>query len=169
METWVTISDYFGIKCHYQVSNYGNVRSISKKGKIKPIKPVLFGLEYLGVRLPKNGKVHSVYIHRLVALYFVNNPHGKDQVNHKDGNKKNNNALNLSWSTAKENINHSYQKGTSKTGEDRHQTKYTNDQIREIRNRYDAGLRICDICRIFGYDKSTVYLIVKRKTYLSVI
>ena len=169
METWVTISEYFGVKCKYQVSNLGNVRSINKKGVIKLIKPVLFGSEYMGVRLPKNKIIHSVYIHRLVALYFVKNPSNKNQVNHIDGNKKNNIASNLSWSTAKENINHSYLKGTSKTGENRHLTKYTNYEVSEIRKRYDAGMRICDICRVFNYDKSTVYCIVKRRTYKDVI
>lgn len=169
METWVTIQEYFGNNCKYQISNFGNVRSITSKGKIRYVKAVTFGSGYLGVRLPFKNKIHSVYIHRLVALYFIPNIFNKNQVNHIDGNRLNNHYTNIQWVTSKENINHSYYKGTSKVGEERHNTKYTNDQVRDIRNRYDSGMRIAEICRIFNYDKNTVYCIVKRMTYKSVI
>ena len=46
------------------------------------------------------------YIHRLVAQFWLDNIDNKKKVNHIDGNKKNNNMLNLEWVTAKENINH---------------------------------------------------------------
>lgn len=54
-----------------------------------------------------NGKKKRIYAHRAVALAFLPNVNDKkNQVNHKDGNKKNNNVENLEWVTAKENINH---------------------------------------------------------------
>lgn len=47
-----------------------------------------------------------VYVHRIVAVAFLKNPHGKNEVNHKDLDKTNNHYSNLEWVTRKENMRH---------------------------------------------------------------
>lgn len=56
----------------------------------------------------KNGKSVHVRGHRLIAIAWVDNPKDFNIVNHKDGNKINNNAENLEWCTVQYNTQHGY-------------------------------------------------------------
>lgn len=92
----------------YEIDEYGNVYRNKNK-----LKPQVHNKGYLRVYLSKNGKVSKKYIHRLVAETFIPNPNNLPQVNHIDGNKKNNNVNNLEWVTSKENIIHAFKTGLS--------------------------------------------------------
>lgn len=58
------------------------------------------------------GKKH--FLHRLIAETFIPNPNGLPEVNHKDGNKKNNHFKNLEWVTRSENQQHALSTGLRK-------------------------------------------------------
>ena len=62
---------------------------------------------YHMVHLNKNGSSKTYLVSRLVAQAFIPNPQNKEQVNHIDGNKKNNAVWNLEWATPQENTQHS--------------------------------------------------------------
>lgn len=103
--------DIEGHEGHYQVSNFGEVRSLdfpswngrtwfAKKGRVLKQKTSNSGYRY--VILTNKTR----YVHRLVARAFVDNEQNYPQVNHKDENKLNNNAENLEWCTPKYNSNY---------------------------------------------------------------
>ena len=107
---------------HYQVSNFGNIRSkdrinyafhyksnkytyFKKNGKILIPYKNRFG--YLTVKLSVENIKKTLILHRLVAMTFFGLPNDeKNQVNHIDGNKYNNQIDNLEWCTSKENMHH---------------------------------------------------------------
>lgn len=104
-EIWKYIKGYEGL---YQVSNLGRIKSLKRnttKGRI--LKPLLQNNGYYSVTLCKKGIKKVKSIHRLVCLEFLNNDFNFPQVNHKDGNKLNNNINNLEWCSAKYNTIHS--------------------------------------------------------------
>lgn len=116
-EIWKDIKDWEG---YYEVSNLGNVRSckrtITDKNGVnynnneRILKPAKNRDGYLQVGLSKNSKGSSKFVHRLVAEAFIPNLENKPTINHKDGNKLNNNISNLEWATKSEQAIHSLDK-----------------------------------------------------------
>lgn len=108
MEEWKNIPMY----PNYQASNIGNIRSVThydtlgrlKHGVQKKFKKHRNG--YLCVTLYHK---NVVLVHRLVALAFLGVGNNGLEVNHKDGNKQNNNVENLEWVTKSENQKHRYE------------------------------------------------------------
>lgn len=88
----------------YEVNAEGQVR---RKAQI--LKPGSIPSGHLTVALCRGkGKPKSMYVHRLVAQAFLDNPDSKPLVNHKNGNPKDNRITNLEWATYSENVAHGY-------------------------------------------------------------
>ena len=113
--------DVIGYEDEYEISSDGIVKSKDRlcidslgrkrfrKGKV--LHPDIAQNGYYRITLSKNGKRKQVYLHRLLAEHFIDNPNDLPQINHKDGNKLNNNINNLEWCTVQENTIHAYKNG----------------------------------------------------------
>lgn len=172
-EIWKDIKGYEGL---YQVSNFGNVKSldryiINKNGDKQyfPGKYLNQGISdnYLKVTLSKSNKQRTFRVHILVARTFIPNPENKPEVNHMDGDKSNNRVDNLEWNTRSENELHAYKNGLAKPSDKQKQAvaKYAKENyskkviqyslngefIKEWNSMHDVwrelGIRPSYICR----------------------
>ena len=113
----------------YQVSNLGNIRrkeyityksdgtQQTFKEKLCSLHTTSCGYLFVNLQIAKNKK-KAFSVHRLVATYFIPNPENKPEVNHIDGNKKNNVVTNLEWTTRQENELHAFREGLAKHTEE---------------------------------------------------
>lgn len=106
-EIWRNIDGYEG---KYQVSNWGNVKSLNflRSGHPGILSKVNTSTGYYYVTFSANGKRKNFKIHRLVATAFIPNPENKRTVNHFDGDTLNNYVGNLEWATHGQNHKHAY-------------------------------------------------------------
>lgn len=109
-------------KAIYLVSSYGRIFSL----RIIEKKP---NYNKKGNHFSLRNEEKNLSIHRLVGDAFIPNPENKPQINHKDGNRRNNHVNNLEWCTARENMIHAYKNGLSHPPVRR---KFTDNQIRKV-------------------------------------
>ena len=131
--------------------------------------------KYLSFQYDKNGyvkvqmrstdnKSHRYSIHRLVLENFkpVENMENL-QVNHIDGNKKNNNLANLEWTTSEENIRHAIDNNLRATINGA--SKLTPEQVIEIYRRATNGERNIDLGKEFNIHPDQVGRIKNKKSW----
>ena len=70
---------------------------------------------YKYISYSENGRQKHIAVHRLLGKAFIPNPENKPQINHIDGNPRNNSLDNLEWVTAQENVSHAYETGLIRT------------------------------------------------------
>ena len=106
------------------------------------------------------------YVHRLVAMMFLDNPHSYSQVNHKDCNKSNNHIDNLEWISNSENINHAHKSGRmNKRYEVGAVTYLTNDEVIDCYTRIvKYKERISDVARSLNRPRTTISSIVNKRS-----
>ena len=129
------MKDVCGYEGLYKVDENGNVFSVRNN---KLLKRMMFpsGYEYVHLCNGK-GKTKLFRVHRLVAETFIPNPNNLPEVNHKDGDKLNNNIKNLEWCTNLENMRHSVETGLRNIkGENNPSAKLTVKDVINIRKEY---------------------------------
>ena len=90
----------------YEISIYGDVYFKGDvSGKLRRKSGICVQhrnrLGYITVHI--NGKIY--YVHRLLAITYIENPENKKEIDHIDGNPSNSSLDNLRWATPKENSN----------------------------------------------------------------
>jgi hypothetical protein len=107
--------DITGFEGFYQISNFGNVRSLDRTVQTKQgvkhfpgrqIKTSKHMRGYRNVALHKIGSVTMRTVHRLVAETFIPNPNNLSQINHRNFDKTDNRVTNLEWMSPRENSLH---------------------------------------------------------------
>lgn len=145
----------------YDLSDY----TVTKDGDIinnhngRKVKPQPNGKGYL--RFSLGGKL--VFVHRLVAELYVPNPENKPQVNHKDGNKRNNSADNLEWVSNQENRNHAIKNGLHLQAEACSWAKLDWGKVHFIRNHPEISKT--DLAKLFKVSRSTISAVRANKSW----
>ncbi len=108
----------------------------------------------------RDNKKHSKRIHRLLACAFIQNPKNLPQVNHKDGNKLNNNLENLEWVSNSENTQHGYNNNLYRF----HTRSYIiNVYTKPNHIFYKQYSSIRSMCRELNINRKTVTMILKKE------
>ena len=149
---------------NYFISNKGRIYN---KIRGKFLSPSVNSSNYKKVVL--NGK--NLYVHRLVAEAFCFNPNNLCEVNHKDGNKWNNNYTNLEWVSKSENAQHAFNMGLREiSGYTKYKVscsahRFTTTEINDIRQMYYDGMTKQEIANKIGCYSSIICNILNNKTY----
>ncbi len=168
-------------KNKYAIYDDGTVKSLGRIGargyvvKDKILTQHDNNSGYLRVSLNLDGKSKEYFVHRLVAQEFIPHDDNLTVVNHKDGNKHNNNVNNLEWVTPSENNKHAFDTGLKAptivpSGEEHWGHKLTYDDVVYIRNNYKPGDREfgqCALARKFNTSQSNIYDIMNYNTWKS--
>lgn len=120
LETWKPIP----FNSDYEVSSHGNFRnSKTKKQKTFNIEALKSTQTRIRVDVKNDMKKGSgFYLHRVIAMTFIPNPHNLEEVNHIDGNPYNNCVENLEWMTREDNMRHFHE----------NRAKYENKNVRQV-------------------------------------
>lgn len=151
----------------YCINKYGLILNIRTRCEIIPS---ISKKGYLQVCLTNK---NTYKVHRLVALTFIENKENKPEVNHKDGNKLNNNISNLEWNTTQENIEHkrinnlgkTLKAKLSATGINNSQAKLDEEDVIFIRTNCVTKIDIKKFSKELNVSISTIYDIKNRRSW----
>lgn len=144
----------------YAINAMGEVFSLNyrgERGKVSKLKGGYNSKGYHYINFMKGGVKIQRAVHRLVATVFVSNPDGKLEVNHKDGNKRNNRADNLEWCNHGENVKHAFDTGLMNPAIlALKRSKLSLGQIEEAAKMRISGMSYDDIGKHFGCSGNCV-------------
>jgi len=152
--------EFLGFK-DYCVDKSGKVYSLKSNRFLKPQQQ---RTGYYTVSLRNDTEVKTVSLHRVVALAFIENPEGKPQVNHINGDKSDNSVCNLEWMTPKENVQHAYDTGLARGT--RNPDRFLSDDVAHgVCILIQDSWRNKDIAESFGIPQQIVADIRWGKSY----
>lgn len=169
-----------GAESYYLVSNMGRVfsRNYRRTGRVQELAQSELTdrrrsseTKYRRVKAYFINKHTPTAVHRLVALAFVPNPEGYNQVNHINGDKGDNRACNLEWCSVAENVRHAERVGLARhqQGSEHWAAILTEQQVLEIRAELERipayKGQLTDIGRRYGVTHYTIFNIKWRQSW----
>ena len=150
-EIWKDVPGYEG----YHISSLGRVKS-TKRCRVDHdiiMKPSFDGRGYLQVCLSNNGKGKTLKIHKLMAIAFLNHKQNgmREVINHKDGNKENNNIDNLEVVSQRFNMNEYFRLNSHKLS-----SKYTGVHWNKVVGKWESQLKVNNKKIRVGYFHSEI-------------
>lgn len=157
-----------GFSDKYYVSNMGRIFTTSahnKRNNPAIMKPALTD-GYL--RTVMNRK--TIKVHRIVAMTWIENPNGKPQVNHKNGDKTDNRVANLEWCNNSENQLHAYRTGLSKPlrGNKNPRTKLNENDVLRFKCEWSSRPRLKtrkQYAEEFGVSEAAIKDIIRGRSW----
>jgi hypothetical protein len=147
-EIWKPIPGYPG----YEASSLGRVRSFCRKKGGEPLvlSPQKMTSGYLKLTLRVQGASRQHAIHRLILSAFSGESFQGAEAAHLNGNRHDNRAENLAWTTPRENRFHKREHGTDNRGERHPMAKLTAVDVESIRQGRAAGVPRAEMAARFG-------------------
>ena len=175
-EIWKWIEGY----PEYAISNFGKVRrrawlvkrfakSFVRGGNDLNIVTTHQGYERVKLYIFDGKKTGNwFFVHRLVAMHFIDNPEKKPHVNHIDCIKNNNWVENLEWCTQKENQKHAIENDRyrPKRGTENRMAKLNDEKIREIKRlKIETGIFDSELGKMFNVSQSVITRVLGNKIW----
>ena len=167
-EEW---KEVMGSNGDYLVSSQGKVKSM-KFGRPYMLNPSKNHKGYSQVSLSINKKSVVIAVHKLVADTFLVKPEwymsgGRISVNHKDGNRDNNDVSNLEFCTQQYNCHHARKVIFGNAVRPRVHGKISDETRREVRRLYSLGIGYGRIGRELGITKHAVRCVLKARSKMA--
>ena len=142
-------------KTGYEVSDLGRIRRGNR---------ILAGSYHSDGYTFMTIKGEQIPLHRFVANAFIPNPNNLPEVNHIDGNKRNNSAENLEWVTRSENQRHAIEMGLQPKGLSTYTGKFTEETRNEIKARWNTeGISKRALAKEYGVSHTCINNIINDK------
>ena len=116
----------------------------------------------------ENGRIWYAKVSQVVALTFLG-PANARQVRHLDDDKMNSNLENLAYGTAADNAEDARRNGRLMEGEKHGNSKYTAEQIKEVRRLRKQGATLKQIQELTGVHQCTAWQVLKGFHWRSVV
>lgn len=172
VELWIPIP---GLDGRYEASTHGNIRSVSRFVPVRNGKRWVIGRtckhmpgRYMGFSCKsEDGVSLRGSVHRLIASMFVANPDGKETVNHINGNKNDNRAVNLEWATLSEQQRHKCRVLKKCIGQNNPGAKLTQEDVEHILCLRAFGATNFILAVAFGVSPKTIQRIFTRRNWVT--
>ena len=147
----------------FEISQSGVIRN----AKTKSIKSqYVSDTGYYMITISKNNKSKPYRVHRLLANNFIDNIENLKEVNHIDGNKLNNELINLEWVSHFGNMQHAFSTGlANNSGVKNGMAKLNEINVAEIKELLKQGISQYKIAEKYLVSRSAILKIHLGKTW----